>query len=207
MGWEHQSNGEFAGQRNRGVDRLFVEVLFGFGRDFRDYTNDETYLASQQNAAADDRQNIRFSRMGSDEFNLRIRGSTSRNISNENNDIDDFYGVVELEGTYRTQHTETGITISRGEKKGSVMLEYGVKSIPRFHALNQSWKGRCDSIVDKQILQSLGCSLRYVFSAPFDLRDNHGAWFLQYYDGYGDRIVDYDKPIDNELRFGFRFKM
>ena len=207
FGWEHQSNGEYEGQRNRGVDRIFVETLFGFGSDFRHYTRSQNYQESQLALDSSKRQNIKFSRMGSDEYNLRLRASHSLNISNENKNIDEFYGVLELEGTYRTQYTETGVTISRGTEKGSVMLEFGTKYIPGFDKINPAWKEKCDSIIDKKILQGIGCSIRYILAAPFDLKNNHGAWFLQYYNGYGDRIRDYDQRINNEVRFGFRFKL
>jgi len=207
IGWEHQSNGEFEGQLNRGWDRAYVEVLFGYGRPFvkiddvsaalintEDNTNDKNIVGT-----------VPFRRPGSDTVNIRLRSAAPFRISEENQDIDDFYGLLEVEATYRTDITFSGVSLSFGKERGSVTFEFSTKVIPILAHINR-WaddKFKCQNPARVSLSQRSACIARYLV-APFDLKNNHGAWSLQYFEGYGDRIRDFDQRVSGPLRFGYR---
>lgn len=203
FGWEHQSNGEFQGEANRSWDRGFGEILLGFGRSFA-----KDQQSALQHGNLKSLKNVRFGRMGDDRANLRLRVTWPINISEDNLRIRDFYGVTELEASIRDQHHEASVTMLGGHVKQSFLFEISSKRIPGLADLNERWNQnyRCQEQSRSGLKQRLVCLARYVV-APFDLADNHGAWMLQYFNGYGEHIRNFDVKENDVVRIGYRFSM
>jgi len=206
LGWEHQSNGEYEGDFNRSWDRGYGEVLLGFGRSYLDNQKDYTRILQETNKKA--RKNLRFTTIGDDRLNLRVRVSWPINVSRDNRRIRDFYGVYELEASIRDRFNAVSVTLLGGHKKTSTVLEISSKRIPFLSDLNEKLneKYQCQNDTREGFKQRLVCLARYAV-APFDLADNHGAWMLQYFNGYGERIRDFNIKEEDAFRLGYRFSM
>lgn len=147
---------------------------------------------------------------GVDKFNLRLRWSFYRKVSSDNADIEDFYGLIDADFTYSTHITQTSLSLSRGYEKGWTQLELTTKFVPGLGHINRKilktnlCKQNNPHKGARRVWDTAACLVRPLFGM-FDLVDNNGAWMLQYFDGYGERIRDYNLRTDGALRIGFRY--
>jgi outer membrane phospholipase A len=205
LGWEHQSNGEFEGESNRGWDRLFMETLLGYNQ------KNNAFYSNVNSIRDSTKRSDRYRGFpGVDKFNARLRWSFYQKVSDDNADIEDFYGLIDAEFTYSTHITQTSLSLSRGREKGWTQLEFTTKFVPGLGHLNRQilkanlCKRNNQRTGGRRLWDAVACVVRPLFSM-FDLVDNNGAWMLQYFDGYGERIRDYNLRTDGALRIGFRY--
>lgn len=200
FGWDHQSNGEFEGQTNRSWDRLYAEVLFGYNakRDMQ--------MHSQINPPPTSVNS--FGRVGDDRVNLRIRFAHDWSVSDDNPDIADFYGMAEAEFSYTTTNTQTSLMVSgsEGYDRNFLRFELSTKYVPGLSHINSAINDKYQCLSNPSgFWTGVMCQVIRAPFALFDLRGVPGSWMLQLFDGYGERIRDYNVNTSHAFRFGYRF--